>query len=59
MSLDHEQANDFFSWIYDYPITEVDIVKVGIGSTDIPLQHILAPETLEVMNGQNNPPELV
>ena len=46
MSLDHEQANDFFSWTHDHPIIEGDVVKVGIGPAGISLQHIMAPKTL-------------
>ena len=49
----------FFSWIHDHQITEDDVVIVQIGPNFITLEHVRAPETLEVMNGHNNQPKLV
>lgn len=48
----------FFLWIHDHPNLEGDVVKVGVGPAGISLQHIMAPETLEVMNGHNNTPKI-
>ena len=58
VSLDHDQANVFL-WIHDHQITEGGVVIVRIGPNFITLQHVRAPETLEVMNLHNNQPKLV
>ena len=57
--LDREQAESFFGWIHDHPLQDGDVVKMRLTPEGPTLQHIMAPELQPVMNGHNNPPELV
>ena len=57
--LGFNQVENLRGWFDDHPMMDGDVIKLGVGPNGLQVQHIMAPDTLETMNGHNNPPELV
>ncbi len=55
--LDYDQVEDLLGWFADHPVSPGDNVNLKIDYDQITLTHTLAPETLGVGVGHNNPPD--